>query len=130
MIDALSTLRTFIVAQSSVTALTGQRVYAGRTFPPPEYVAGQYAICFNARGGVMTYDRRLINDSFTFKCYGPDEVAAMALSRTLVDAIDDKSSGAIRHIELEISGYPLQEPDTGWPFVLTFFRVTFNSLKG
>lgn len=130
MIDALSTLRAFIVAQSSVTALTGQRVYAGQAFPPPTYQAGQYAICFNARGGALGYDRRLLQESFTFKCYADSEINAMALYRTLVDAIDDKSGGHIRHIELEISGYPLQEPDTDWPFVLTFFRVTFDSQKG
>lgn len=130
MIDVLSTLRTYIAAKSSVAALTGQRIYAGVVYPPPEYVAGQYAICFNARGGALGYDRRLLSESFTFKCYGADEQSAMALYRTLVDAIDDTQGGAIRHCELEVTGYPLLEPDTDWPFVLTFFRVTFDSQKG
>lgn len=126
MIDVLSTLRTYIAAKSSVTALTGNRVYAGRAYPPPEYQPGQYAICFNARGGALTYDRQLAQESFTFKCYADNEVNAMTLYRTLVDAIDDTQGGAIRHCELEITGVPLREPDTDWPFVLTFFRVTFQ----
>lgn len=130
MIDVLSTMRTYIADRSSVAALTSNRVYAGVVYPPPEYQPGQYAICFNARGGALTYDRRLLGESFTFKCYADNEVNAMALYRTLVDAIDDTQGGAIRHVELEISGYPLREPDTDWPFVLTFFRVTFDSQKG
>lgn len=126
MIDTLSTLRDFLTQQSALTALTGQRIYAGVVYPPPDYTPGQYAICFNARGGGLTYDRQLLGESFTFKCYGPDDPSSMALYRTLADVLDDNHGGKIRHAELETSGYPLREPDTAWPFVLTYFRVTFE----
>ena len=126
MIDTLATLRGFLTQQSALTALTGQRIYAGVVYPPPDYAPGQHALCFNIRSGSLTYDRQLLAESFTFKCYGADEPSAMLLYRTLADALDDRRGGRIRHAELETSGYPLREPDTGWPFVLTYFRVTFE----
>lgn len=127
MIDTLATLRTFLASQTALTTLTSTRLYAGRTYPPPDYTPGQYALCFNGRGGSIDYASRLISESFTFKCYGADELTAMTLYRTLVDVLHDKNSGNLRSAELEVLDYPLQEPDTGWHYTLTFFRVTFNS---
>lgn len=127
MIDTLDTLRDFLVAQSSLTALTGQRIYAGRVYPPSSYTPDQHAICFNGRGGTLEYSSRIITESYTFKCYGSSAVHAMTLYRTLVDVLHDAHSGAIRHAELEIAGYSLQEPETDWFYVLSFFRVSYNS---
>lgn len=130
MIDPLALLRSYILAKP-VADLTGDRVWAGVTYPPADYVPGQYAIVFNSRGGPVSYDRRLLTDSYTFKCYGPGELGAMTLYRSLVDAIDDTRGGDIRQIELEISGYTLREQDPiNWPFVLCYFRVTFKTRIG
>jgi hypothetical protein len=128
LIDPLDTLRDFLLLQAGLVALTGQRIYAGRVYPPPSYQPGQYAICFNGRGGNMGYDSRLLNESYTFKCYGASPTHAMTLYRTLVGALHDAHSGNIRHAEMETSGYPLQEQEPlDWHFVLTYFRVIYNS---
>jgi hypothetical protein len=131
LIDPLSTIRTHLLAQTALTALVVDRIYAGVVYPPAEYVAGDYAITLNSRGGQVGYDRLLLSESYTFKCYGATELAAMTLYRTLVDVLDDSSAGAIRYASLEISGYPLREPEpVNWPFVLCYFRVTLNTQLG
>jgi hypothetical protein len=126
MIDTLATLRTFLLAQTALTTLTTQ-IYAGRTLPPKGYVAGSKAICFNGRGGGMEYNSVVLSESFTFKCYGNGPAEAMTLYRTLVDVLHDKHGLGIRNAQLEVSGYPLQDPDTEWDYVLVFFRVFFSS---
>lgn len=131
MIDTLALLRQHILSKPAVTDLTGDRVWAGVTYPPGDYAPGQYAIVLNSRGGSISYDRRLLADSFTVKCYGPDELGAMTLYRVLTDAIDDTRAGALRQIELEIAGFPLQEQEPlNWPFVLCYFRAVYQSRIG
>lgn len=128
MIDALATFRAFLLARPTVAALVADRVYAGVTYPPGDYIPGQHAISFSPRGGSISYGRRLQTESFTVKCYGADELHAMTLYRALVEAIDNKRAGAIRHCELETTGIPLREQDpVNWAFVLCYFRVVFNS---
>lgn len=126
MRDTLDTLRDYLVAQSSLTALTSTRIYAGRVYPPVSYAPDQHAICFNGRGGSIDYASTTSIESFTFKCYGASAYHAMTLYRTLVDVLHDKRGVGIRHAEIEITGYPLQEPDTDWHYVLCFFRVFFR----
>lgn len=131
MIDPLLAFRNLILSKGAITALTGNRIYAGVTYPPGEYVPGQYAITLNSRGGSLTWDRQLLSESFTVKCYGASELDAMTLYRTVAQELDQKRGAGIRNVELEISGFPLTEPDpAAWPFVLCYFRVLFNSQLG
>ncbi|MCB0106906.1 MAG: hypothetical protein KDE53_13385 [Caldilineaceae bacterium] len=130
MIDHLATLRTYLAAQPALTTLVSSRIYAGRTYPPKGYTPGQRAICFNSRGGQVAYHAQTLRDSIQFKCYGADEVDAMTVYRALVDVLHDASGVDIRHAELEISGYPLQEPETDWHFVLTYFTVHYMTGLG
>lgn len=131
MIDPLAVFRSFILSKSPVVALVADRVYAGVTYPPGDYTPGQHAISFAPRGGTVSFDRRLQTESFTTKCYGADELHAMTLYRTLVEAIDDKRGAGIRYCELEITGIPLREQDpVNWAFVLCYFRVVFNTQLG
>lgn len=131
MIDALDVFRSFILSKSPVVTLVADRVYAGVTYPPSHYVPGQHAISFSPRGGTISFERQLQTESFTTKCYGTDELHAMALYRTLVQAIDNQRAGVIRHCELEITGIPLREQDpVNWAFVLCYFRVVFNTQLG
>lgn len=126
MRDVLETLRTYLVAQTPLTTLTSTRIYAGRTYPPENYTPGQHTITFNARGGTLDYSSTTSAESFTFKCYGSSPNHAMTLYRKLVDVLHDKRGPGIRHAELEVTGYPLQEPETDWHYVLCFFRVFFR----
>lgn len=127
MIDTLQTLRSYLAGKSAITSLVGTRIYAGRAFPPKSYTPGLKALAFNGRGGQIDYTSQFLSESVQFKCYGSDEVDAMGLYRMLVDTLHDGSGSGIRHAELEISGYPLQEPDTDWHYVLTYFTILYES---
>lgn len=127
MVDTLQTLRNYLASQGSLTPLVGTRIYAGRVYPPKDYQPGQRAIVFNSRGGQLDYASQLYRDSVQVKCYGANAVDAMNLYRTLVDVLHDGSGTGIRHAELEIGGYPLQEPATDWHFVLTYFSILYES---
>lgn len=130
MIDPLLTMRSYLADKSLITAQVSDRIYAGAVYPPSEYQPGQKAICFNGRGGQLDYHSQTLRDSLQFKCYGADEVAAMGLYRTLVDILHDGQDANIRSAQLEISGYPLREPETGWHYTLCYFTVWFKTGLG
>lgn len=130
MIDSLQVLRSYLTSKTALTALTSDRIYAGSVYPPKDYTPGQKALCFNGRGGQIDYTSQTLVESMQFKCYGADEMDAMLLYRTLVDVLHDGVNATIRHAELEISGYTLQEPETSWHFVLTYFTVWFETGLG
>lgn len=129
----MSTLRTYLAAQSDLTDLTGSRLWAALTFPPVGYKPDDGgAVVFNSRGGPgLSYNSQLLTDSIQFKCYAADELAALTLYGVLVDVLHEGTGTGIRIAELEIAGQMLREPDpVGWPFVLTFFRIIFDSQLG
>lgn len=131
VIDVLATLRTHLLAQAPLLSLVSTRIYAGVTFPPSAYIPGQAALTFNSRGGTPSFDGRILSESFTFKCYGAGDTGAMATYRTLADVLHESHGVNIRHAELEVAGTLLYEEEpVNWPFVLTFFRVVFNSQLG
>ena len=64
-------IRDFLIAQATLTALTGTRIYGETATPPPGYNPGQgAAICFRRRGGIDDYSDALQVPSVQFKCYG------------------------------------------------------------
>jgi len=135
VIDPHSTIRTFLAADSTLTALISARLYAGRDVPPPAYKPNTGpAICFRVRGGAGEYGGRdyedaLVIPSVQFKCYGATEVTAMTCYRTLVDALHNGSDGDILHAEESGIGQPLEESGTErrWRFVLCFFDVMIRA---
>ncbi len=130
MINTLQTLRSYLANQPALTTLVGTRIYAGRVYPPKEYIPGQRALCFNGRGGQLDYTAQLLRESLQFKCYGADAVDAVNLYTTLVDVLHDRHGNGFWHAGLEVAGYPLQEPETDWHFVLTFFSIAFMTQLG
>jgi len=133
VINTMSALRTYLAAQSDLTDLTSTRLWAALTYPPKGYVPSDgAAIVFNSRGGPgLTYNSQLLDESIQFKCYAADELAALSLYGVLVDVLHDGSGTGIRNAALEVPGQMLQEPEpVGWPFVLTFFSVIFDSDLG
>jgi hypothetical protein len=125
VVDALQAVRDFLVAQGALTALTGGRIWAGRDVPPPGYQpADGGAICLNVRGGSVDESDALVLPSVQFKCYGADEVGANEVYRALYDALHNAQAAVVRWARCEILGQTLQEPETGWTFVLAFFQVT------
>ncbi len=126
MIDVPLAIRTYLVAQPSLTALTGQRIWAERLMPPAGFVPAQGgAIAYRLRGGNVTYET-LLNPSVQFKCYGANEAVAQSVYRALFDVLHEPAqSRPFKQSLCEVLGQTLDEPDTGWTFVLTFFRFWF-----
>lgn len=128
MINFATALRAYLVAQPSLAALVGSRVWAEEEMPPPGYKPSDgAAIAFRTRGGGVQGQQHsfLLRPSIQFKVYGATKAAALQAWRALFDAMDHPASATIRAAELETMGQPLYEPDTGWPFVLAFYIVTF-----
>ena len=125
MIDDSKVLRDFLLA-SSITVLTGSRIWAERDTPPPGYEPGLgNAICFKRRGGSeLDESSAILGDSYQFKCYAGTEIAANALYRMLYDVLHEQRSSSILFAQVEVAGETLREQeDKSWIFVLTFFRV-------
>lgn len=126
MIDAPATLRTYLLSQSTLTALTSTRIWAERVVPKPGYKPSDGgAIAFRGRGGSVDYPGGLIRNSWQMKCYGTDEANANAVYRALFDVLHDASGGGLRWAVMEVAGQTLLE-DTGWPYVLTFYETFLN----
>ena len=127
MIDIPDAIRDYLIAQSSLTALTAGRIWAERVTPVAGYVpAAGGAIAFITRGGAPEYSG-MLNPRVQFKCYGATEAAAAAVYRTLYDVLHDAKDGVIQSAQCEALGQMLteQEPTPPWPFVLTYFRFLF-----
>jgi len=124
LVDPHTTIRTFLAADATLTALTSTRIYAGRDVPPKGYKPSDGAcVVFRVRGGAPDYDDALLNPSVQFKVYGEDEVAAFAVYQALYDRLHNGYSATILHAESEVLGQLLEEPDTEWRFVLAYFLV-------
>lgn len=123
MNDISKLLRDYLAANAGVSALTGGRIYAERSYPPRGVTpsAGNLLV-FKARGGSVAYHSQQVMPSFQFKCYAGTELAANTLYRALFEALQDMHSGVFLHGECEVLGQTLEEPETEWVFVLTYFR--------
>ena len=130
MVDVHVALLAFLEAE-----LSSVQFYAGRSEPPVGWrLTGGNCIVFRARGGGPDYDDALLMPSVQFKCYGVDsngetsELASWTLYRSLYDALHNGHDGDILHAQSETLGQLLNEPDTGWYYVLAHFsgmiRVT------
>lgn len=127
MVDLHTTIRSYLILSSDLTDLVGTRIYAGRDVPPVGYVpADGDCIVFKVRGGGPDYDDALLNPSVQFKCYSTGEVDAYNLYRTLYDHLHNGKSSMILHAESETLGQILEEPETEWYFVLSYFTVTIR----
>lgn len=122
--DAAKHLRDFLIADATLTALIGARIYAERTEPPEGYKPGVDGgcVCFQMSGSV-DYSNAFQSGRVQFKCYGKDEVAANQVYRALYDALNRRSGQYVRWAINQTLGQTLREPDTKWVFVLTYFIV-------
>lgn len=129
MTDVEAALRTFLLAQAGVHALTGTRIWTGRDTPPAGYTpADGSALCLKVRGGAAEYSDLLLYASVQVKCYGETAVDANTLARALWDALQGtRAGGTVRWARQETMGVVLSEPQTEggapWWFVLTYYTV-------
>ena len=125
MIDAPRALREHLLADANVVAQCGDRVWADTDTPAPGYKPSDGgAIVFTFRGGIPDYSDALLVPSVQFKCYGGSSpYDAQETYRVLYDAMQNTAGAEVRHARCEVIGQSLSEPDSGWPFVLTYFKV-------
>lgn len=124
MIDAPAVIRTYLLTQMALTTLTSTRVWSERSTPVAGYKpADGGAVAFKIRGGTTIYSGQAASPSVQFKCYGADELTANAVYRGLFDALNNKQGSGVKAAYIDVLGQSLTEPDTGWPFVLTFYTV-------
>lgn len=130
--DAPKLVRDFLVAQASLTALVGTRIYAETATPPEGYtpVDSGAAIAFRMRGGIDDYSDALQYASFQFKCYGTGAniwaqiVSARSVARALHNVLQNGQSASWRGARREVLPQVLEEPVTGWPYALVFYQIS------
>lgn len=127
MVNIPAAIRTHLLTKPAITALTGTRIYANRDVPPTGYTPDQgAAICFASRGGSVNDESSThLRESYQFKCYGLDEVAAHSLSLALYDALHEARFWPVRQSMAEALPQPLEEPETQWRYSLSFYSFFF-----
>lgn len=125
MIDETGVLRTYLLSQTALTALTGQRIWGMRTYPIVGYLPSQgQALVFRSRGtGLVDYSGAMITTSWQFKGYGETPEKADELHRTLFDVLQEAKTGGMWRAMVEPGGGPLEEPGQRWAYVLSFWST-------
>jgi len=135
MINDQVILLTYMQAQSDITDITTTaRIHAARDMPPTGYTPDDGSAIVFKRRGLLAMDERgqAYSGSYQVKCYGrggndnQQRLNAEALYRGLHDAMQFGQNYDILGIQQEAGPEPLEEPDTGWPYVLSFWRVQFR----
>jgi len=121
--DIESIIRAYLVAQAGILALTSTRVYASPYLPPGYQPSDGSALLLSLRGGGQDYSSRVLEASLYVRSYAATATAARTLDRAVYDAFNDVRSSTIKWARLETPGQLLQEPETGWVFVLSAYRV-------
>lgn len=125
-VDESLAVLTLLEAQA---ALSGYDFFADVVVPPAGYTpADGIGICFKVRGGLDDDSGVVMDPSFQFKIYGADEVAARAAARTLHDNFEGKADRNVMAVRREALPVTLKEPETGWTYVLVFYKVMVRSL--
>lgn len=128
MIDDIGTITTHLLAQAGLTAQTSTRIWGGLMEPPVE--AGYTP----SVGGAVVFNRlpsrfaaheehKVLDNSYAFKTYGATPYAADVVYRALLDAFLGDQNYKLMNVDLETGGQLMTEPDTGWHFVLSVWRL-------
>jgi hypothetical protein len=131
MINIPAEIRTYLSAQTSLTALTGSRIFAERNTPPKTYrIENGSCTTFKTRGGSQDYTSCLLRPSVQFKCYGSSESRAYDVYRALFDVLNNAhpAGSQIVFAREEVHGQTLIELETEWYFTLTFYRFNIRNI--
>lgn len=134
MIDAHDAIRTYLIASSPLrTLLGGDFVFApevpatftGLTMPDK-------AISFRITGGFSGKYSKTHSARVTFRCWGTTSDEARDVYAALYDRLNGQQGlvvggVAIHGADEEVPGEPLEDPDTGWPFIHTVYAVTLST---
>ena len=127
MIDAHSAIRTHLIAVSPLrTLLGGDYVYWPEI--PANVTMPRKAVSFRITGGQSEPYLYAQRTRVTFRCWGETSFKAMEVYRALYDRLHLSANfivgGVGFHGAMEdVPGEPLEDPDTGWPFIHTVWTV-------
>lgn len=128
MIDAPDILRDYLLTKTAITALVSTRIWAELTYPPTGYKpADGGAIVFKSATGGFVGANTIVRNRWQFKVYGPDVYAIGAVYRVLMDVMHDVRGSGIKSSGPEAPGTMLEEPDSGWAFMLVYFETRMKS---
>lgn len=122
MVDVHAVVLTYLLSVTALTDLAGTRIWPGVDLEEGYDPGDGPAILFNRRGGPVAYHNATLEASMQYQCYAATMPEADEVDRALADALNDKAAIGIRQSRLEVQGQPLRDPDTGWPYVLSFYR--------
>jgi len=131
-VDFDAALRAWLEAEAELTALTGTRIYAGVKLPEGYKPADGSALLFTQRPSGEDYSRKVLYASYQFLCYGAGqeqdaEAAARTLARTLCGLLAAaRPNSAFMSANMETSPALLEDPDTGWPYTVTFWNMIYH----
>lgn len=130
MIDIEATIRAHLAGLTALTAVYNGRIYAARSLPAGYKPELGPALLFSIRGGGQEYHSQLFMPSIQFRAFAANEKAAREADRALHDAINDTQARAIAYMRMEDGTLPilLDDPDTGWPYILSFYRFHIQNL--
>jgi len=136
MIDIEARIRAHLASLAGLQAVFGKpggglRIYAGRNLPSEADVASGPALLIGMRGGGQDFHSQLYVVSVQCRVYAATEAQAPAGERALYDAINDTQARAIAYMRLEDGTMPvlLNDPDTGWPYMLSFYRFHVRNVS-
>lgn len=124
MIDVEASLTTLLLSIATLTAKTDRRIYAGTSLPAGSTITAGKTLLFNMRGGDPDFSSKVLYPSIQFRSYGPTEEDARDLDRTLFDVLHDYKGPGILNCTLQTLGQLLYEPDTNWPFILSYYQLS------
>ena len=130
MIDSHSALRTHLIAASDLRTLLGGDFVYWPEIPqnPPSLTMPDKAISFRIAGGTSSPYLRAQRARLTVRCWGESAYEAMRVYRALYDRLHDSQNFIVGDVGFHgvfesVPGEPLEDPDTGWPFVFAVYDL-------
>lgn len=129
MIDIHSALRTHLLVASDLkTLLGGDHVYWPELPASLSSSMPRKAVSFRFGGGSTDRYLHAQQARLAVRCWGESSYEAMRVYRALYDRLHDSTNfivgGVGFHGAFEsVPGEPLEDPDTGWPFVFAVYDL-------
>jgi len=121
--DVDAVVREFLASQTVLTNYTDDRIYASVDMPAGYTPEDGPAVLFGVRGGGQDYSSKVLEPSYQFRTYAKTERQAREVDRALYTALNDQKFGLVKSAVMETMAQLLAEPETGWPVMLTFYRL-------
>lgn len=113
----------YLKTVTEITAVVSTRIYSGKNFPPGYSVSDGPAILMQPRGGEIHYSGKALEPSMQIRCYGANELVAENLSGLVFTALNNHQGNGLVGAYLEAMPTPLRDPETGWDYVLSYYKV-------